>query len=52
MHVLTKNREKFFEKVEMNTPEEVIYIPIKAAASGKEKVFREVHKDFSRGQKI
>jgi L,D-transpeptidase ErfK/SrfK len=36
----------FFEKVEINTPGELIYKPVKAAVSDEGKIFLEVHRDI------
>ena len=36
----------FFEKVEINTPGELIYKPVKAAVSDQRKIFLEVHRDM------
>ena len=38
--------KRFFEKVEINTPGELIYRPVKAAISDNGRVFLEVHKDI------
>lgn len=46
IRVQPDHMEKFFEEVELNTPGEVIYIPIKAAVSDTGRVFLEVHNDF------
>jgi L,D-transpeptidase ErfK/SrfK len=46
IRVQSDHMEKFFEEVELNTPGEVIYIPIKAAVSDTGRVFLEVHGDF------
>ena len=46
IRVQSDHMEKFFEEVELNTPGEVIYIPIKAAVSDTGRVFLEVHRDF------
>jgi len=37
---------KFFEKVELNTPGEVIYILVTSAVSEKRRVFCEIHRDY------
>lgn len=46
IRVLPENIERFFEEVEINTPGEIIYSPIKVAISNEGKVFLEVHKDI------
>ena len=46
IRVQADTMEKFFEEVELNTPGEVIYIPVKAAVSDKGRVFLEAHRDF------
>lgn len=38
--------EQCFEKVEINTPGELIYEPVKAAVSDKGRIFLEVHRDI------
>ncbi|NJD56599.1 MAG: LysM peptidoglycan-binding domain-containing protein [Nitrospirae bacterium] len=51
MRVQAENMVKFFEEVELNTPGEVIYRPVKAAVSEKGRVFLEVHRDFYKLEK-
>ncbi len=46
IRVQAENMERFFEEVELNTPGEVIYKPVKAAVTEQGKVFLEVHRDF------
>lgn len=45
IRVLPENIEKFFEEVEINTPGELIYKPVKVAISDG-RVFLEVHRDI------
>jgi L,D-transpeptidase ErfK/SrfK len=46
IRALPQNMEIFFKEVEINTPGEIIYSPIKVAISNEGKVFLEVHKDI------
>jgi L,D-transpeptidase ErfK/SrfK len=46
IHVQAANMAKFFEKVELNTPGEVIYILVTSAVSEKRRVFCEIHRDY------
>ena len=46
IRVMPEHIVSFFEKVEINTPGEVIYKPVKAAVSDEGKIFLEVHRDF------
>jgi L,D-transpeptidase ErfK/SrfK len=46
IRVLTEHMEKFFEEVEINTPGEMLYSPIKVAVSDEGKIFLEVHRDM------
>jgi len=45
IRVLPENIENFFQEVEINTPGEIIYEPVKVGISGG-KVFLEVHRDI------
>jgi L,D-transpeptidase ErfK/SrfK len=45
IRVLPEHIEKFFEEVEINTPVEIIYSPVKVAVSEEGRVFLEAHKD-------
>ena len=46
IRVMPEHIEQFFEKVEINTPGELIYKPVKAAVSDQGRIFLEVHKDI------
>ncbi|HBR22391.1 MAG TPA: hypothetical protein DD713_07505 [Nitrospiraceae bacterium] len=46
IRALPENMEKFFKEVEINTVGELIYNPVKVAASDKGRIFLEVHKDI------
>jgi L,D-transpeptidase ErfK/SrfK len=46
IRVMPEHIERFFEKVEINTPGELIYKPVKAAVSDQGRIFLEVHKDI------
>ncbi len=46
IRVMPEHIEQFFGKVEINTPGELIYKPVKAAISDQGRVFLEVHKDI------
>jgi L,D-transpeptidase ErfK/SrfK len=46
IRILPENIEKFFKEVEINTPGEIIYNPVKIAVSDEGKVFLEVHRDI------
>lgn len=50
IRVMPEHMEKFFSMVEVNTPGELIYKPVKAAVSDG-RVFLEVHKDYYRRTK-
>ncbi|MDI6801660.1 MAG: L,D-transpeptidase family protein [Thermodesulfovibrionales bacterium] len=46
IRVLPENIETFFERVEINTPGEIIYKTVKIAATEGGRIFLEVHKDI------
>lgn len=46
IRVMPEHIEQFFEKVEINTPGELIYKPVKAAVSDQGRIFLEVHRDI------
>lgn len=46
IRVMSENMEKFFKDVEINTPGEIIYKPVKIAVSNEGRVFLEAHKDI------
>lgn len=46
IRVLPENIEKFFNEVELNTPGEILYTPVKVAASEAGRLFLEVHRDI------
>lgn len=46
IRVSPENMEKFFGKVEKNTPGEIIYMPVKVAVTEDKRVFMEVHPDI------
>jgi len=46
IRVLPEHIELFFDKVEINTPGELIYKVVKAAVSDEGRIFLEVHKDI------
>jgi L,D-transpeptidase ErfK/SrfK len=46
VRVLPENMEKFFYEIEINTPGELIYMPVKVAVSDEGKIFLEVHRDI------
>ncbi|OGR00851.1 MAG: hypothetical protein A2511_01500 [Deltaproteobacteria bacterium RIFOXYD12_FULL_50_9] len=46
IRVLPQNIEKFYEEVKMNTPGELIYMPVKVARLESGRIFLEVHKDI------
>lgn len=46
IRIMSENMEKFFKNVEINTPGEIIYKPVKIAVSNEGRVFLEVHKDI------
>ena len=43
---MSEHIKEFFEKVEINTPGELIYKPVKAAVSDQGRIFLEVHRDI------
>ncbi len=45
IRVLPHDMPQFFEEVELNTPGELLYKPVKAAISDKDRVFLEAHRD-------
>jgi len=45
IRVMPGHMEKFFDEVEINTPGELIYVPVKVAISDQKRIFLEVHKD-------
>lgn len=46
IRVMPEHIVPFFEKVEINTPGELIYKPVKAAVSEEGRIFLEVHRDI------
>lgn len=48
IRVLSEDMEIFFQKVEINTPGELIYMPVKIARLENGRIFLEVHKDIYR----
>jgi L,D-transpeptidase ErfK/SrfK len=46
IRVMHEHIEQFFEKVEINTPGELIYKPVKAAVSDQGRIYLEVHRDI------
>jgi L,D-transpeptidase ErfK/SrfK len=46
IRVLPENIEKFFNEVELNTPGEILYTPVKVAVSEAGRLFLEVHRDI------
>lgn len=46
IRVMSEHMEKFFNEVEINTPGEIIYNPVKVAISKEGRIFLEVHKDI------
>jgi len=45
IRVLPQHMENLFKEVEINTPGEILYNPVKVAISDSGKVFLEVHRD-------
>jgi len=45
IRVTPEHMEKLFDKVEINTPGELIYMPVKAAVSESGRIFLELHRD-------
>ncbi len=46
IRVMPEHMEKFFDRVEVNTPGELVYLPVKVALSPEGRIFLEVHGDF------
>jgi L,D-transpeptidase ErfK/SrfK len=46
IRVLPEHMERFFNEVEINTPGEIIYMPVKIAVTENGRIFLEVHKDI------
>lgn len=46
IRVLPEHIEKFFDKVEINTSGELIYMPVKVALSADGRIFLELHRDI------
>lgn len=46
IRMMPEHMEKFFERVEVNTPGELVYLPVKVALSHEGRVFLEAHGDF------
>lgn len=46
IRVMPEHMEEFFDKVGVNTPGEVVYLPVKIARSNEGRVFLEAHGDF------
>lgn len=46
IRVLPEHIEKFFDEVELKTPGEIIYSPVKVAVTEEGRVFLEVHRDI------
>ncbi|MBA4372919.1 MAG: hypothetical protein C0402_08650 [Thermodesulfovibrio sp.] len=46
VRVMPEHMEKFFERVEVNTQGELVYLPVKVALSPEGRVFLEAHGDF------
>ncbi|MHB8881576.1 MAG: L,D-transpeptidase family protein [Thermodesulfovibrionales bacterium] len=53
IRVMPEHMETFFDKVEVNTPGELIYVPVKVAVSEKGHVFLEAHGDvYKKGRNL
>lgn len=46
VRVLPQHMEELFEEIAINTPGEIVYIPVKIALSDNNQVFLEVHRDI------
>ena len=46
IRVMPEHMEKFFDRVAVNTPGELVYLPVKVALSDDGRVFLEAHGDF------
>jgi L,D-transpeptidase ErfK/SrfK len=51
IRVAPEHMEKFYDKVEINTPGELIYMPVKVAVTDQGQVFLEVHGDVYKKMK-